>query len=37
MKNEFKLGCNFDKALIPLVADLNEKYSDKGKINEFYG
>lgn len=35
--NKFKIGCNFDFELIDRIKDLNNKYSSKSKIVEFYG
>lgn len=37
MENLFKIGCNFDFALIDVVKDLNEKYAGEGKVMEFFG
>lgn len=37
MINRFKVGCNFDLALIDKCKELNEKYKDKGRIVEFFG
>jgi len=37
MMNEFKVGTNFDEEIIDIAAQLNDKYSDRGKIVEFYG
>lgn len=34
--NQFKLGCNFDPALIPGIAELNKKYPNC-KVVEVYG
>jgi len=36
-KNQFKVGCNFDFNLIAKCAELNDKYGDRGIINEYYG
>lgn len=37
MKNLYKVGCNFDWALIDAVAALNEKYKGKAQVMEFFG
>lgn len=37
MVNEFKVGTNFDEEIIDIAAQLNDKYSNHGKIVEFYG
>jgi collagenase-like PrtC family protease len=36
MTNNFKLGCNFDTALITQILKLNDEH-DNSKITEFYG
>lgn len=35
--NFYKVGCNFDPALIDVVVELNEKYKGKSQIVEFFG
>lgn len=35
--NYFKVGVNFDKELIPVFEELNDKYHDKSVISEVYG
>ena len=37
MTNNFKLGSNFDPALITGIAELNEQYGPDNRIVEFYG
>lgn len=36
MVNEFKVGCNFDFALIDKAAELNERYSGKAVVKEWF-
>ena len=35
--NQFKVGCNFDPAIIEKAAELNEKYKGKAVIKEWFG
>lgn len=35
--NLYKVGCNFDMALIDAVANLNEKYKGRAQVMEFFG
>jgi len=35
--NQFKVGCNFDPAIIDKAAELNEKYKGKAIIKEWFG
>lgn len=37
MENLFKVGCNFDFALIDKAHQLNEKYKGKARIKEWFG
>jgi len=37
MENLFKVGCNFDLALIDKAAELNSKYKGKACIKEWFG
>lgn len=37
MINQFKVGCNFDMALIDKAVELNEKYKGKAEIKEWFG
>ena len=37
MENLFKVGCNFDLALIDKAVELNEKYKGKSCIKEWFG
>lgn len=35
--NFYKIGCNFDPALIDIAVELNKKYEGKSQIVEFFG
>ena len=37
MENLFKVGCNFDFALIDKAKELNDKYKGKACIKEWFG
>ena len=37
MINQFKVGCNFDMALIDKAIELNDKYKGKAEIKEWFG
>ena len=37
MINQFKVGCNFDMELIDKAIELNEKYSGKAVVKEWFG
>ena len=37
MINQFKVGCNFDMELIDKAVELNEKYSGKAVVKEWFG
>ena len=37
MENQFKVGCNFDMALIDKAVELNDKYAGKARIKEWFG
>ena len=37
MENQFKVGCNFDMALIDKAVELNDKYAGKACIKEWFG